>query len=67
MRRIERGDDLLAAFGQGLGDVHDARGQGVVEGLGAAVERFLEARQALVEGRGDLDALVPTLPSKPSM
>ncbi len=57
MRLVERGDDLLAAFGQRLGDVHDARGEGVVEGLGAAVERFLEARQALVEGRGDLGRL----------
>ena len=54
---VERGDDLLAAFGQRLGDVHDARGEGVVERLGAAVERLLEARQALVEGRGDFGRL----------
>ena len=50
---VERGDDFLAAFRQRLGDVHDARGEGLVERLGAAVERFLEARQALVERRGD--------------
>ena len=61
---VERGDDFLAAFGQRLGDVHDARAERLVERLGAAVERFLEAGQPLVERRGDFVALVLTLVSK---
>ena len=54
---VERGNDLLAAFGKGLGDIHHARAERVIERLGATVERFLEARQTLVECRGDLGRL----------
>ncbi len=48
---VDGGDDLLAAVGERLGDVHDAGRQGIGEGLRAAVERFLEAVEALIEAR----------------
>jgi len=54
---IERGDDLLAAFGQGLGDVHDARGQGVVEVWVRLSSASWKRRQALSRVRGDLGRL----------
>ena len=54
---VEGGDDILAALGQRLGNVHDARRQGVGQGLGAPVERLLEASETLIERGGDFGCL----------